>query len=68
MAKIALSQRTGNCTNFPGQQDLGRFNPAYMIAQSHNVTDPIESMISTVEAIDSCMYVASTFGTDVCEN
>ena len=27
------------------------FNPAYMIDQSHNVTDPIESMISSAEAI-----------------
>lgn len=27
------------------------FNPAYMIDQSHNVTDPIESMLSSVEAI-----------------
>ncbi len=29
------------------------FNPAYMIDQSHNVTDPIESMISSAEAIVS---------------
>lgn len=29
------------------------FNPAYMIDQSHNVTDPIESMISSAEAIAS---------------
>jgi L-rhamnose isomerase/sugar isomerase len=27
------------------------FNPAYMIDQSHNVTDPIESMLSSSEAI-----------------
>jgi L-rhamnose isomerase/sugar isomerase len=27
------------------------FNPAYMIDQSHNVTDPIESMMSSAEAI-----------------
>jgi L-rhamnose isomerase/sugar isomerase len=27
------------------------FNPAYMIDQSHNVTDPIESMLSSAEAI-----------------
>ena len=27
------------------------FNPAYMIDQSHNVTDPIESMIASAEAI-----------------
>ena len=29
------------------------FNPAYMIDQSHNVTDPIESMLSSAEAIVS---------------
>jgi L-rhamnose isomerase/sugar isomerase len=27
------------------------FNPSYMIDQSHNVTDPIESMMSSAEAI-----------------
>lgn len=27
------------------------FNPAYMIDQSHNVTDPIESLVSSAEAI-----------------
>ncbi|MEO1969304.1 MAG: TIM barrel protein [Sphingomonadaceae bacterium] len=27
------------------------FNPAYMIDQSHNVTDPIESMLSSADAI-----------------
>jgi len=30
------------------------FNPSYMIDQSHNVTDPIESMLSSAEAIASC--------------
>jgi L-rhamnose isomerase / sugar isomerase len=30
------------------------FSPAYMIDQSHNVTDPIESMMSSAEAIASC--------------
>jgi L-rhamnose isomerase/sugar isomerase len=29
------------------------FDPAYMIDQSHNVTDPIESMLSSAEAIVS---------------
>lgn len=29
----------------------GEFRPAYMIDQSHNVTDPIESMLSSAEAI-----------------
>jgi L-rhamnose isomerase/sugar isomerase len=30
------------------------FSPSYMIDQSHNVTDPIESMLSSAEAIGSC--------------
>ena len=30
------------------------FDPAYMIDQSHNVTDPIESMLSSAEAITQC--------------
>ncbi len=29
----------------------GDFHPAYMIDQSHNVTDPIESLLSSAEAI-----------------
>ena len=29
----------------------GGFDPAYMIDQSHNVTDPIESMLASAEAI-----------------
>ena len=32
----------------------GTFDPAYMIDQSHNVTDPIESMLSSAEAIAGC--------------
>lgn len=32
----------------------GGFNPAYMIDQSHNVTDPIESMLSSAETIAGC--------------
>jgi L-rhamnose isomerase/sugar isomerase len=32
----------------------GDFNPSYMIDQSHNVTDPIESMLSSAEAIAGC--------------
>ena len=31
--------------------DPARFDPAYMIDQSHNVTDPIESLLSSTEAI-----------------
>jgi len=30
------------------------FDPSYMIDQSHNVTDPIESMLSSAEAIAQC--------------
>jgi L-rhamnose isomerase / sugar isomerase len=35
------------------------FNPAYMIDQSHNVTDPIESLISSATEILRC-YVQAT--------
>ena len=34
------------------------FDPAYMIDQSHNVTDPIESMLSSAEAIASAYIKA----------
>jgi L-rhamnose isomerase / sugar isomerase len=30
------------------------FDPAYMIDQSHNITDPIESMLASAEAIAGC--------------
>lgn len=33
------------------RQSPGQFSPAYMIDQSHNVTDPIESLLSSAEAI-----------------
>ncbi|MCP1470290.1 L-rhamnose isomerase/sugar isomerase [Sphingobium sp. OAS761] len=36
----------------------GGFNPSYMIDQSHNVTDPIESMLSSAEAITQCFAKA----------
>ncbi len=35
------------------------FNPAYMIDQSHNVTDPIESLISSATEILRCFVQAS---------
>ena len=35
------------------------FNPSYMIDQSHNVTDPIESMLSSAEAIAQCYAKAN---------
>lgn len=34
------------------------FNPNYMIDQSHNVTDPIESMLSSAETIGACFAKA----------
>jgi L-rhamnose isomerase / sugar isomerase len=34
------------------------FNPSYMIDQSHNVTDPIESMLCSAEAITACFAKA----------
>ncbi len=34
------------------------FDPSYMIDQSHNVTDPIESMMSSAEAITACFAKA----------
>ena len=34
------------------------FRPSYMIDQSHNVTDPIESMLSSAEAITQCFAKA----------
>ena len=34
------------------------FNPSYMIDQSHNVTDPIESMLSSAETITACFTKA----------
>jgi L-rhamnose isomerase/sugar isomerase len=37
----------------------GGFNPAYMIDQSHNVTDPIESMLSSAETIAGCYAKAA---------
>ena len=36
------------------QNPRSGFNPAYMIDQSHNVTDPIESMMSSAETIAQC--------------
>ncbi len=34
------------------------FDPSYMIDQSHNVTDPIESMLSSAETITQCFAKA----------
>ena len=35
----------------PSRHPEASFDPSYMIDQSHNVTDPIESMLSSAEAI-----------------
>ena len=40
------------------------FNPAYMIDQSHNVTDPIESLLSSTEAIVSAYAKAALIDRD----
>lgn len=40
------------------------FRPSYMIDQSHNVTDPIESMLSSAEAIVQCYAKASLVDRD----
>ena len=40
------------------------FDPSYMIDQSHNVTDPIESMLSSAEAIAQCFARASLVDRD----
>ncbi len=46
------------------QNASGAFNPSYMIDQSHNVTDPIESMLSSAETIASCFARASLVDRD----
>ena len=43
----------------PRANDEVVFDPSYMIDQSHNVTDPIESMLSSAEAIAACFAKAS---------
>lgn len=40
------------------------FNPSYMIDQSHNVTDPIESMLSSAESIAACFARAALVDRD----
>jgi L-rhamnose isomerase/sugar isomerase len=40
------------------------FDPAYMIDQSHNVTDPIESLLSSAEAIGGAYARAQTVDRD----
>ena len=41
------------------QRKVAGFNPAYMIDQSHNVTDPIESLMSSATEILRCYVQAS---------
>jgi L-rhamnose isomerase/sugar isomerase len=40
------------------QERRAPFDPAYMIDQSHNVTDPIESLLSSAEAIGAAFVKA----------
>ncbi len=40
------------------------FDPSYMIDQSHNVTDPIESMLSSAETIAGCYARAAMVDRD----
>ena len=35
------------------EEDLDRFNPAYMIDQSHNVKDPVEAFLQTVDQLQT---------------
>jgi L-rhamnose isomerase / sugar isomerase len=40
------------------QERRAPFDPAYMIDQSHNVTDPVESLLSSAEAISAALVKA----------
>jgi L-rhamnose isomerase / sugar isomerase len=40
------------------QEQRAPFNPAFMIDQSHNVTDPMESLLSSAEAISAAFVKA----------
>jgi L-rhamnose isomerase / sugar isomerase len=40
------------------QERRAPFDPAYMIDQSHNVTDPVESLLSSAEAISAAFVKA----------
>ncbi len=42
----------------------GEFKPAYMIDQSHNVTDPIESLISSTQEITAAFVKSSLINRD----
>ena len=52
LAEAELSPRAG-------------FDPAYMIDQSHNVTDPIESMMASTDAILTAFAKASLVNRDI---
>ncbi len=41
------------------ERKVPNFNPAYMIDQSHNVTDPIESLMSSANEVLRCYVQAS---------
>ena len=46
------------------QSPRNGFDPSYMIDQSHNVTDPIESMLSSAETIAGCYARAAMVDRD----
>ena len=46
-----MAQPSELASNEAERRASGAFEPAYMLDQSHNVTDPIESMLSSAEAI-----------------
>ena len=47
----ALSARTARLIERAEERGVENFHPAHMIDQSHNVTDPIESLISSANEI-----------------
>jgi L-rhamnose isomerase/sugar isomerase len=48
-------QRAGRC----GARDGAAFKPAYMLDQSHNVTDPIESLMSSAVEVQRAFVQAA---------
>jgi L-rhamnose isomerase/sugar isomerase len=46
------------------RHDPAGFDPAYMIDQSHNVTDPVESLLSSTEAIAGALARAALVDRD----
>jgi L-rhamnose isomerase / sugar isomerase len=46
------------------RRDPAGFNPAYMIDESHNITDPIESLLASAEAISGAFVRAALVDRD----